>query len=304
MILFDWLVDVQGEYQLEIETLHTAFLLIDRCLQLMDDLPRDQIQLLGASCMFIAAKYCETSHPSITEMVWVCDSAYSHDDHRSMEMKVLFATNFLVRSVTPCSFIAALCQLVQLPDDVKLMANYLADVFLLHPSSIGILPSAVAGVCILLAMYNSDEAGAQGLAAQDAGYFARRAVTDVAFLTQRPAGELCKLACKVQLYHWLDYLANSQDKDCVAFLAVPPLPLSGQNLRAVYDRHSKPRVLPRHSALAPPALRVPRKVRLTRIKGPADPVSGIKVCCWWCRDASCAHMLLNTFSSNDVIAFD
>ena len=57
-ILVDWLVEVGEEYKLHSETLFLAVNYIDRFLSKMS-VKRDKLQLVGAACMFIAAKYEE-----------------------------------------------------------------------------------------------------------------------------------------------------------------------------------------------------------------------------------------------------
>ena len=55
-ILVDWLVEVQENFELNHETLYLAVKLVDRYLCL-STLPRDRLQLLGATCLFIACKF-------------------------------------------------------------------------------------------------------------------------------------------------------------------------------------------------------------------------------------------------------
>ena len=55
-ILVDWLVEVSEEYKLCADTLYQAVNYIDRFLSLQTA-QRSQLQLIGVSCMWIAAKY-------------------------------------------------------------------------------------------------------------------------------------------------------------------------------------------------------------------------------------------------------
>lgn len=53
-ILVDWLIDVAVEFDLQTETLFLAVNFVDRCLSVFP-IDRATLQLLGTTCMFIAA---------------------------------------------------------------------------------------------------------------------------------------------------------------------------------------------------------------------------------------------------------
>lgn len=59
MILLDWLVDVHLKLRMFPQTLFITCHLIDRYLA-KRDVGRSRLQLLGATCLFVAAKYEET----------------------------------------------------------------------------------------------------------------------------------------------------------------------------------------------------------------------------------------------------
>lgn len=276
-ILFDWLIDVQGEYQLSIETLHTSFQLIDRCLQLKPSLPTSQIQLLGATCLFIASKFCESAtHPSLSDMVWVCDTAFTHQEHRNMELQVLQTTSFRVHSSTPFSFIEALSLLLQQPPAVQALACYLADLFMIEAESIGTQPSSIAGACMVVAMhntvYNNEEL---------ASVKRRTSFKEVAFATRTSIPEIRALACKVQSLHLLDHFVNGNGKSDTSILRPPSV--RDPPLRAVFERHSA-LVLPLSEVMpTPAALMQPRR-------------AVVEICdtarthhCCWCGEEACAE---------------
>lgn len=55
-ILVDWLIEVQENFELFHETLYLAVQLTDRYLS-HKDVKREYLQLVGATCMLIAAKF-------------------------------------------------------------------------------------------------------------------------------------------------------------------------------------------------------------------------------------------------------
>lgn len=55
-ILLDWLIEVCEVYKLHRETYYLAMDYIDRYLSIHRDLPKNQLQLIGITCLFIASK--------------------------------------------------------------------------------------------------------------------------------------------------------------------------------------------------------------------------------------------------------
>ncbi len=277
-ILFDWLVDVQGEYQLSTETLHTAFTLIDRCLQLKPNLPTGQVQLLGATCMFIASKYCceGTTHPSLPDMIWVCDNAFSRQEHSRMEIDILMWTEFKVRAETPISFIEGLCPVLNLAPESKRMACYLTDLFLLDADSIGMPPACIASASILVALHTIDE-------------FTEETLSQISYLARVPAQQMRSAACKMQQLQCTDYLINGPGRD------LPWLPraeLSETALRAAFERHS---IAPPPGALG--LQDTPAALKRPKLPSIESSLTAARPCCSWCKDCRCAEALVAKFPS-------
>ena len=85
-ILIDWLVEVAEEYRLEAETLYLAVNYIDRFLSQVP-VNRSKLQLVGVTCMLVAAKYEEIHPPAVDEFVYISDNTYKV--HRSPTPRVL-----------------------------------------------------------------------------------------------------------------------------------------------------------------------------------------------------------------------
>lgn len=69
-ILVDWLVEVAQEYKLHSETLFQAVGLVDRFLSITQ-VTRNQLQLVGVSCMLLASKYEEIYSPQVSATIWL-----------------------------------------------------------------------------------------------------------------------------------------------------------------------------------------------------------------------------------------
>ena len=55
---------------------------------------RSQLQLVGVSAMFLAAKVEEIFAPEISDFVYITDNAYTGEEIRHMELKIINALNF------------------------------------------------------------------------------------------------------------------------------------------------------------------------------------------------------------------
>lgn len=61
-ILLDWLIEVCEVYKLHRETYYLGMDYVDRYLSTHQNIPKSQLQLIGITCLFIAAKVCILSH--------------------------------------------------------------------------------------------------------------------------------------------------------------------------------------------------------------------------------------------------
>ena len=93
-ILVDWLVEVHMKFKLVPETLFLTINLIDRYLE-RREITRANLQLLGVSCLLIATKYEEIYPPSVNELVYICDNAYTRVQVSSF---IFFVTEAMLQS--------------------------------------------------------------------------------------------------------------------------------------------------------------------------------------------------------------
>lgn len=103
-ILVDWLVEVAEEYRLTSQTLYTAVGYIDRFLSEMS-VQRSKLQLVGVTCMLLAAKYEEIYPPAVDEFVYITDNTYTRDQILKMEHLVLKVLRFDMGAVTAVAFL-------------------------------------------------------------------------------------------------------------------------------------------------------------------------------------------------------
>lgn len=156
-ILVDWLVEVAQEYKLVSETLFLAVNYIDRFLS-CEVAPRRKLQLVGITCMLVAAKYEEIYAPQIEDFCYITDNTYAREEVLAMEQQVLGALCFELTVPTAKTFLRRFLQAAlpgDMPADARLecLSSYLAELMLPEYRALQFLPSQVAASAVFLANF-------------------------------------------------------------------------------------------------------------------------------------------------------
>jgi len=159
-ILIDWLVEVAEEYKLVPDTLYYTVSYIDRFLS-SAAVPRQRLQLLGVSCMLIAAKYEEICAPQVEEFCYITDNTYCREEVLEMERRVLNELNFELTTPTTKSFLRRFVRAAQagfkMPSlNLEFLGNFLAELTLMEYSFLPYLPSLVAASAVFMAKLTLD----------------------------------------------------------------------------------------------------------------------------------------------------
>jgi hypothetical protein len=94
VVLFNWLIDVHLKYNLHPQTFFITINIIDSYLS-ANVVYRNELQLVGITALWIAAKYEETYQvPKISNLVYICDSTYNDKQILEMESKILLEMKF------------------------------------------------------------------------------------------------------------------------------------------------------------------------------------------------------------------
>ncbi|KAL3208158.1 hypothetical protein MRX96_009745 [Rhipicephalus microplus] len=99
-ILLDWLIEVCEVYRLHRDTYYLAQDILDRYLAKTSNLPKNQLQLLGITSLFLAAKMEEIYPPKLTEFAYVTDGACQEREILDKELSILVALNWDLTPVT------------------------------------------------------------------------------------------------------------------------------------------------------------------------------------------------------------
>jgi len=116
-ILLDWLIEVCEVYRLHRETFYLAVDFLDRYLGLTDSVPKNRLQLIGVTCLFIGAKLEEIYPPKLQEFAYVTDGACTEEEILAQELEVLKRLNWSLSPMTPNSWMRTYSQIIHGPKD-------------------------------------------------------------------------------------------------------------------------------------------------------------------------------------------
>ena len=110
-ILLDWLNEVCEVYKLHRETYYLALDYLDRYLSTNVSVSKTFLQLIGISCLFIAAKVEEIYPPKLSEFAYVTDGACSEEDILKQELVILSALKWQTSPITIIGWLGIYMQL-------------------------------------------------------------------------------------------------------------------------------------------------------------------------------------------------
>ncbi|KAG8159275.1 hypothetical protein KVR01_010936 [Diaporthe batatas] len=139
-VLMDWLVQVHNRFSLLPETLFLTVNYIDRFLS-NKMVSLGKLQLVGATAIFVAAKYEEINCPSVQEIVFMVDSGYTVDEILKAERFMLSMLQFELGWPGPMSFLRRISKADDYDLETRTLAKYFLEVTIMDERFIGCTPS-------------------------------------------------------------------------------------------------------------------------------------------------------------------
>ena len=149
-VLIDWLVEVCVKFKLTPDTLYLTVSLIDRVLK-EHEIVRQNFQLLGAACIFIASKYEEIHPVKLRNLVYICNGSYSKEKILKMEKKILDLLKFRITVPTAHSFSLLFMDVANADKTMFLLSSYLLEGTLQSYSLLHYYPSQLAAASVYIA---------------------------------------------------------------------------------------------------------------------------------------------------------
>lgn len=142
-VLMDWLVQVHHRFGLLPETLFLCCNYIDRFLS-AKIVSLGKLQLVGATAIFVAAKYEEINCPSINEIVFMVDGGFSVDEILKAERFMLNMLRFELGWPGPMSFLRRISKADDYDLETRTLAKYFLEVTIMDERFVGSPPSFTA----------------------------------------------------------------------------------------------------------------------------------------------------------------
>lgn len=139
-VLMDWLVQVHNRFSLLPETLFLTVNYIDRFLS-NKMVSLGKLQLVGATAIFVAAKYEEINCPSVQEIVFMVDGGYTVDEILKAERFMLSMLQFELGWPGPMSFLRRISKADDYDLETRTLAKYFLEVTIMDERFIGCTPS-------------------------------------------------------------------------------------------------------------------------------------------------------------------
>ncbi|KAF8156923.1 cyclin-like protein [Crassisporium funariophilum] len=149
-ILTDWLIQVHVRFRLLPETLFLCVNIIDRFLSARV-VSLAKLQLVGVTCMFIAAKFEEVVSPSVSHFLMCADSSYTESEILQAERYVLKTLDWNLSYPNPVHYLRRISKADDYNVKVRTLAKYLLEIGVLEWRLIAAPPSLMAAAAIWLA---------------------------------------------------------------------------------------------------------------------------------------------------------
>jgi G2/mitotic-specific cyclin 3/4 len=151
-VLVDWLVQVHNRFTLLPETLFLAINYVDRFLS-CKVVSLGKLQLVGATALFVAAKYEEINCPSVQEIVYMVDGAYTADEVLKAERFMLSMFQFELGWPGPMSFLRRISKADDYDLETRTLAKYFLEITVMDERFVGCVPSFLAAGAHSLARF-------------------------------------------------------------------------------------------------------------------------------------------------------
>jgi G2/mitotic-specific cyclin 3/4 len=142
-VLLEWLVEIHLYFCLSPETLFLSVNYIDRFLS-RKIISLRSLQLVGATAIFLAAKYEYVNCLSVGDIVSMVDGSYTVDEILKAERFMLHILQFELGWPGPMSFLRRISKADNYDLDTRTLAKYFLEVTIMDERFVSTLPSFIA----------------------------------------------------------------------------------------------------------------------------------------------------------------
>jgi hypothetical protein len=153
--LVTWMIEIAEQESLSLVTTSYSVSFVDRIVYLVPEIAKGSLQLLGVTCIYIAAKREEVDAlvPRLSKLISFCPTGYSKQHIISTESFVLNALQWNLSCIAASHFLDYFISRGDYsPNDLKRLrqyANLFAELCLREYRTERFIPSIVASSCVL-----------------------------------------------------------------------------------------------------------------------------------------------------------
>ncbi|KAF8634827.1 hypothetical protein AX17_004078 [Amanita inopinata Kibby_2008] len=149
-VLADWLIQVHYRFHLQAETLFLSVNIMDRFLSARV-VSLAKLQLVGVTCMFIAAKVEEILSPSVTHFLMCAESTYTEAEILQAERYILKTLDWNLSYPNPMHYLRRVSKADNYNVEVRTLAKYFMEIQCVEWRLVAAPPSLMAAASIWLA---------------------------------------------------------------------------------------------------------------------------------------------------------
>ena len=154
-ILIDWLIDIHNKLNLNKKTLYQCVFIIDAYLSKII-IGRKNLQLLGLAALLIAYKGNEIIYPRLQSFIELSDNAYTLQELKDMEIKVIQKLDCDILAPTADEFFSINSDFFEFTEIQKYFGEYFLDSSLVDNNLLKYKQSTIAVACcyIVIKFFN------------------------------------------------------------------------------------------------------------------------------------------------------
>jgi hypothetical protein len=150
-ILVDWIIEIHCHYNFITKTLFQCIFIIDAYLS-KNIVDRNTLQLVGVTSLLISCKENEIIYPSINKFIQITDNAYTVEELKIMEKKIIKSLNFDILSPTAEEFFDINAEYFNFTKNQKSFGNYFLKCSLVDYNMLKYKQSTIAIACGYITM--------------------------------------------------------------------------------------------------------------------------------------------------------
>lgn len=134
--LIQWIIKLHYRFRMTLETLYLTVNIVDRFLSMKHVSP-EKTELIGATALFIAAKYEEVHPPNMEQLRYCCGNKFEANTIREAESYIISTLDFELNFGGPLSFLRRISKADLYELEIRTFAKYFLELTLMDHRFIG-----------------------------------------------------------------------------------------------------------------------------------------------------------------------